>query len=65
MRIGVQVNKNDYEWSYRIERNNEFDILTDDDNDYIICEESLKKNDDLIFRRENNGVVFSGYEKSA
>lgn len=63
VKIGIQVNKNDYEWSYKIERNNEFDILTDDDSDYIISKELLTKNKKMIFKRENNDVVFSGYDK--
>lgn len=63
VKIGIQVNKNDYVWAYKIERNNDLDILTDNDSEYIIREESLTKNDNLIFKRENNGVAFSGYDK--
>ena len=63
VKIGIQVNKNDYEWSYRIERNDEVDFFIDEDTDYVIREESLVKNRNLIFKRENNGVVFSGYDK--
>lgn len=63
VKMGIEVNKNNYEWSYRIERNQEVDIFIDESTDYIISEESLTKNHNLIFKRENNGVVFSGYDK--
>lgn len=63
VKIGIQVNKNNYEWSYTIVCNNTMDVLGYDDSDYIISNEELTKNNDLIFKRENNGIIFSGYDK--
>lgn len=63
VKIGIQINENYYEWSYKIKHNDELDILTDDESEYIISDEELKKNNDLVFKRENNSVIFSGYDK--
>ena len=54
VKIGIQINENYYEWSYKIKHNDELDILTDDESEYIISDEELKKNNDLVFKRENN-----------
>ena len=43
VKIGIQINENYYEWSYKIKHNDELDILTDDESEYIISDEELKK----------------------
>lgn len=63
VKMGIQAGKNDYEWSYKIEPNKNMDILIDEESDYIISYEELKKNDQFVFRREKNNVKFSGYNK--
>lgn len=60
--IGILVNNDRYEWSYRIENVLEEDLLTENEN-YCFTYEKLLCNGKLVFERNNEDVTIVGYEK--
>ena len=61
--LGVEINEDIYEWSYKIELNPNDDIIMDNDEECIITEEKLVKNNTIIFERNKHQVNVIGYKK--
>lgn len=59
--LGIEINNDIYEWSYKIELNPSNDIIVDDSEEYIITRERLKKNNSLVFERNGADVNVIGY----
>jgi len=60
--VGIDINGYIYEWSYKIEANPNDDIIIENENEYIITNEKLTKNGDIVFERNTNFVTVNGYE---
>lgn len=59
--LGIEIDNDIYEWSYKIEPKPYNDVIVDDSEEYIITEEKLKKNDNTIFERNGANVNVTGY----
>lgn len=59
--LGIEINGDIYEWSYKIEANPNDDIIVEDEAEYIITHEKLIKNNTIVFERSINSVSVAGY----
>lgn len=60
--LGIEINGDTYEWSYKIEINPNDDIIVDNSYEYIITNEKLIKNNDIVFERNTGNVYVNGYD---
>ncbi len=59
--LGIDINGEIYEWSYKIEANPNDDIIVENGYEYIITNEKLIKNGNMVFERDTNSVNVAGY----
>lgn len=60
--LGIEINGDIYEWSYKIELNPKDDFILNNNEEFIITHEKLTKNNNSVFERNNNLVNVAGYE---
>lgn len=60
--IGISIEKNVFEWIYKIENTNE-EFISENDDNYCFTYEKLLCNGDQIFERTRENVSISGYSK--
>lgn len=61
--MGIKVGNDEYEWSYKIEKNKEDELVFENEERYIITYEKLLKNDKQVFERKGDKIIIEGYDK--
>lgn len=61
--IGICINKDNYEWSYKIEKSKDNEILFGSEEKYFISYEKLLKNEKRLFERKGEEIFIEGYDK--
>ena len=61
--MGISINKDSYEWSYTIAKVKENELIVDQNENYGFLFEQLICNGDLIFKRTEDYVTISGFDK--
>ncbi len=61
--LGLEINEDIYEWSYRVDSDPKDEIIVNSTEEYIIANEKLTKNGEVIFERNNDSVNVTGYNR--